>query len=92
LLPASLLPFRAGVPAIGVGQNAVIALSAAGDPKQSLTEVRRAAGSSRQIGGPTIKADDFQTPANSGEPDQAVVACNLLAKDDCRLSLGDEPP
>lgn len=80
LFPAALLPFCAGVPAIGVGH----------DP-QPLPDVRSADARSAEIERPCGVALDFQVRENKVEPHEAVRACNLFAKDDARAALRDEP-
>jgi hypothetical protein len=45
---------------------------------------------SAQIGGPDCISQSFQVSANSGEPSAPSLACNLLAKRDCRVAEGDE--
>jgi hypothetical protein len=59
-------------------------------PVQSLSDVRRADARSAQIGGPSGVARSFQVSAYKVEPSEAVLACNLLAKDDWRAALFDE--
>jgi hypothetical protein len=117
LLPASLLPFCAGVPAIGVGQPARFACrgnwskrsdpSALGlmsppvsfqsrvvgvtHPPQSLSDVRGADARSAQIGSPCGVARSFQVSLYKVEPAEAVLARNLLSKDNWRAALCNEP-
>jgi hypothetical protein len=56
-----------------------------------LPDVRRPDARSAQIGGPDGIAQSFQVSAYSGEPVSASRARNLLANDDWRPALGDEP-
>ena len=74
VFPAALLPFCAGVPAIGVGHPDA-------SPPESLPDVRRADARSAQIGGPDSISQRFQVKPYSGEPRPARTACNLLSKD-----------
>lgn len=71
LLPAALLPFCAGVPAMGVGH-----------PPQALPDVRRTDARSAQIGGPDGISQRFQVSPYSGEPFASKARRNLLSKDD----------
>lgn len=79
VLPASLLPFCAGVPAMGVGH-----------PPAALSDVRGADARRAQIGGPDGISQCFQVSTNSGEPIPASLARNLLSKRDWRAALADE--
>jgi len=69
LLPASLYPFCAGVPAIGVGHE-----------PQSLSDVRCADARSWQIRRRNGVICVFQVSANMIEPSEAIRSSNLLAK------------
>ena len=83
LFPASLLPFCAGVPAIGVGQPLCCEV-------QSLSDVRRADARSAEIDrfeGVTLS---FHVSVYKVEPSKAVLARNLLAKNNGGVCLGDE--
>ena len=62
-----------------------------GHPVEPLSDVRRPRARSAQIGGPDAIACSFQVRSNSGEPSPSILVRNLLAKDDWRLALGDEP-
>jgi hypothetical protein len=62
-----------------------------GHPIQSLSDVRCADARSAQIGSPCGVARGFQVSAYKVEPREAVLAGNLLAKDDWRAALADEP-
>jgi hypothetical protein len=73
LFPAALLPFCAGVPAIGVGHP---------DKPQPLPDVRRADARRAQIRCPDGVARAFHVSANKVEPLEAIRACNLFAKHD----------
>ena len=59
-------------------------------PEEPFAPMRRADGTSRQIGGPAGISCVFQVSANSGEPCPSSSARNLLSSDDCRAALGDE--
>jgi len=61
-----------------------------GHPEKPLPDVRRADTRSRQIGGPDGISQVLQVSAYSSEPFAAILACNLLSKDDWRAALGDE--
>jgi hypothetical protein len=52
--------------------------------------VRRADARSAQIDNPNGVTRCFQVSVNKIEPTEAVLARNLLSKDDCRLALRDE--
>jgi hypothetical protein len=65
--------------------------AAVGHEEESLSGVRCAHARSRQIGRPDGVAPCFQVSRNSVEPSEASRACNLLAKDDWRAELADEP-
>jgi len=54
--------------------------------------VRRADARSAQIGGPDGISHRFQVSAYSGEPKAAILARNLLSKDDWRAALVNETP
>jgi hypothetical protein len=79
LLPAALFPFCAGVPAIGVGH-----------PVVSVADVRRTDARSRERDTPKGVAHAFHVSVYKVDPSICVLACNLLSKDDWRLSLRDE--
>ena len=53
--------------------------------------MRRADARSAQICRPDGVARAFHVSAYSVEPLEAVLACNLFAKNDCRATLADEP-
>jgi hypothetical protein len=55
-----------------------------------LSDVRRPDARSAQIGGPDCISQCFQVRSYSGEPNAAILACNLLSKDNCRAALCDE--
>ena len=60
-------------------------------PVQSLSDVRRAEARSAGIDCPAGVARSFQVSRYKVEPSEAVLACNLLAKDDWRAALFDKP-
>jgi len=60
------------------------------DPPKSLSDVRRADARSADICRCAGVARSFQVSLYSVEPLQAVLACNLLTKNDCRAALADE--
>lgn len=62
-----------------------------GHPKKTLAGMRRADARSAQICRCNGIAQCFQVSRYSGEPSEARFARNLLAKDDCRSALFDEP-
>jgi hypothetical protein len=62
-----------------------------GHPVEPLSDVRRADARSAEIGSPCGVARGFQVSAYKVEPLKAVFARNLLAKDDWRAALADEP-
>jgi hypothetical protein len=66
---------------VGVGQP---------NKPESLSDVRRADARSAQISRPAGVARSFQVSLYKVEPTEAVLACNLLAKDDWRAALADE--
>ena len=145
LFPASLLPFCAGVPAIGVGQPAIAASAGSAPPAwfgppfdpsvargvfqpachttlprrpfsgtftsglppslwsrvvgvgqpfrcpvEPLADVGRAEARSAEIDSPAGVTRSFQVSLYKVEPVEAVLARNLLAKDDRRAALLDE--
>jgi hypothetical protein len=59
--------------------------------EETLADVRRADARSAQISSPDGVARCFQVSAYNVEPAEAVLARNLLSKDDWRTALGDEP-
>jgi hypothetical protein len=61
------------------------------DKPETLTDVRGADARSAQICRPNGVARCFHVSAYSVEPAEAVLACNLLSKDNCRAALCDEP-
>ena len=81
LFPAALLPFCAGVPAIGVGH---------GDPVDPVSSVGRVDGASRNIDRPAGVTDAFQISADSVEPTVASLSANLFAHADPRPASVDE--
>jgi hypothetical protein len=62
-----------------------------GHPVQPLSDVRSADARSAQIGCCRGVTRSFQVSLYKVEPLQAVFTCNLLAKDDWRSALADEP-
>jgi hypothetical protein len=62
-----------------------------GHEPQSLSDVRRADAASWQYGRPAGVALALQVSENSVEPAVLDCACNLLAKDCCRVALRDKP-
>ena len=70
--------------ACGVGHGA-------GSPEEALPRMRRAEARSWQIGGCEPIAKSLQVRSNSGDPNLAKRARNLLPKQSCRPALGDEP-
>jgi hypothetical protein len=66
---------------VGVGQ---------GCPVETLSDVRRAEARSAGINRPDGVVRSFQVSVYKVEPTEAVLACNLLAKDDVRAALRDE--
>ena len=62
-----------------------------GHPVQSLSDVRRPEARSAGIDCPAGVARSFQVSRYKVEPSEAVLACNLLAKDDWRAALFDKP-
>lgn len=72
--------------AIGVGQLVVVV----GHPPQALSDVRRAEARSAQIDRCAGVSRSFQVSAYKVEPAEAVLARNLLTKNDARASLLDE--
>ena len=62
-----------------------------GHPVEPLSDVRRADARSAQIGCCAGVTRSFQVSAYKVEPREAVFAGNLLAKDDWRAALADEP-
>ena len=79
VFPASLYPFWAGVPAIGVGHE-----------PQSLSDVRRPDAASWQYGRPAGVAFAFHVSENNVEPAPSNCRFNLLSKDCWRAPLRDE--
>jgi hypothetical protein len=75
-----LLPFRAGVPAIGVGH----------EPKP-VPDVRGADARSRQYRRPDGVAFSLQVSLNKIEPAVGNRRFNLLTKNNWRAALADEP-
>jgi len=69
--------------ALGVGQPC-------SGPVEPLSDVRRAEARSAGIDRPDGVARSFQVSVYKVEPTEAVLACNLLAKDDVRAALRDE--
>jgi hypothetical protein len=61
------------------------------DKPETLADVRGADARSAQICRPNGVARCFHVSAYSVEPAEAVLACNLLSKDDWRAALCDEP-
>lgn len=61
------------------------------DEPQSLSDVRRTDARSAQICRPNGVARCFHVRLYSVEPSEAVLARNLLSKDDWRMALADEP-
>lgn len=74
--------FQSRVVGVGVGHGA---------PVKPLSDVRRAEARSAGISRPDGVARSFQVRAYKVEPSEAVLACNLLAKNDRRAALFDEP-
>jgi len=62
-----------------------------GHEPKPLSDVRSADARSADIDRPDGVTFDFQVSVNKVEPSEAVLACNLLAKDDRRSALRDEP-
>jgi len=62
-----------------------------GHPVESLSDVRGADARSAQIRRPKGVTRAFQVSLYKVEPRKAVFARNLLAKDDCRAALLNEP-
>ena len=62
-----------------------------GHPPQSLSDVRRADARSAEIGCCAGVTRSFQVSLYKVEPREAVSARNLLAKDNWRAALADEP-
>jgi hypothetical protein len=62
----------------------------ASNPPQPLSDVRRAEARSAGIDRPDGVVRSFQVSVYKVEPTEAVLACNLLAKDDVRAALLDE--
>jgi len=60
------------------------------DKPETLTDVRGADARSAQICRPNGVARCFQVSVYSVEPAEAVLACNLLSKDNWRAALVDE--
>jgi hypothetical protein len=58
---------------------------------QPLSDVRRADARSAHICRPDGVTRTFQVSRNNVEPSEAVLICNLFAKDCCRSALADEP-
>jgi hypothetical protein len=58
---------------------------------ETLADMRGADARSAQICSPNGVARCFQVSVYSVEPAEAVLARNLLSKDDCRAALCDEP-
>jgi hypothetical protein len=58
---------------------------------ETLTDVRGADARSAQICRPNGVARCFHVSAYSVEPAKAILACNLLSKDNWRAALCDEP-
>jgi hypothetical protein len=52
--------------------------------------MRRADARSAQIAGPDFISQCFQVSSYSREPNAAILACNLLSKDNWRLALFNE--
>lgn len=73
----------------GLRRESVIV--AVGHDPQPLSDVRSADARSADIERPCGVTLDFQVRENKVEPSEAVLACNLLAKDDARAALRDEP-
>lgn len=57
---------------------------------QSLSDMRGLDARSAQIGRPDGVVRTFQISRNNIQPGEAILACNLLAKDDWRATLADE--
>jgi len=72
------------------GVPAKLLASAVGHPKQSLSDMGRARARSAQICRPASVVQVFQVSEYSIEPSTSSLACNLLAKDRCRLALANE--
>ncbi len=66
-------------------------VSGVGHEEQSLADVRRAEPRSAGIDRPDSVTRRFQVSANKVEPSKCVRACNLLAKDNVRSALANEP-
>jgi hypothetical protein len=60
------------------------------DDPEPLADVRGADARSAEIDRPTGVARCFHVCLYKVEPSEAVLACNLLTKDDCRSALCDE--
>jgi hypothetical protein len=89
--PISSSPFRSPpllvwppIIVFGVGQSF-------SNKPETLTDVRGADARSAQICRPNGVARSFHVSAYSVEPAEAVLACNLLSKDNWRAALCDEP-
>lgn len=61
-----------------------------GNEPESLSDVRRADARSAEIDRPDGVSLSFQVVLYKVEPSKAVLARNLLAKDDARVELADE--
>ena len=60
-------------------------------PEKSVSDVRRADARRRERDGPKGVIHGFQVSVYKVDPRFDSLACNLLSKDDWRLSLPDEP-
>jgi hypothetical protein len=82
-IPCSVLaPFDPSID-LGVGQLFR-------EPPEPLSDMGRADARSAEIDRPCGVARSFQVSLNKVEPSEAVLACNLLTKDEARTALSDE--
>lgn len=71
-------------------QSLVVVTQPLSDPPEPLPDVRRTDARSAEIDRPAGVTRDFQVSLYKVEPSEAVLARNLLAKNDCRSALLDE--
>jgi hypothetical protein len=71
--------------------SALVSVVGVGHPVEALSDVRCTDARSAQIGSPAGVTRSFQVSLYKVEPLKAVFARNLLAKDDGRAALADEP-
>mgnify|MGYP006287962391 CR=1 FL=1 len=78
----------------GLGFASTTVLLGVGHPLcgevQSLSDMRRTDARSAEIESPDGVVRCFHVSVYKVEPNEAVLACNLFAKDDCRAALADE--